>query len=81
MRTPVMGPSEIPVLHRPEWIKVRALGGATYKWRFGLMRSRALHTACFWTIPKGIDAVAKDELVGRSAEAMTRHTEVLRWVV
>lgn len=23
MRTPVIGAGEIPVLHRPEWIKVR----------------------------------------------------------
>ena len=33
MRTPFIRPSEIPVLHRPEWIQVRAPGGATYRGR------------------------------------------------
>ena len=46
MRTPVIRPSEIPVLPRPEWIKVRAPGGAAYERLFGLMRSKALHTVC-----------------------------------
>lgn len=46
MRAPVIRSSEIPVLPRPEWIKVRAPGGATYERVFGLMRSKALHTVC-----------------------------------
>lgn len=34
------------ILPWPEWIKVRAPGGATYERVFGLMRSKALHTVC-----------------------------------
>ena len=38
-----------PVQHRarkPEWLKVRAPGGANYLRRQGLMRSQGLHTVC-----------------------------------
>jgi len=64
MRTPVIGPSEIPVLRRPEWIQVRAPDGATYKRGFGPVRSGR--------------PSQRRTCRPHSAEAMTLHAEVLR---
>src|SRR4030043_692727 len=33
-------------LRRPDWIKVRAPSGETYRWLQGLMRKKELHTVC-----------------------------------
>jgi len=33
-------------MRRPDWIRVRAPGGDTYKWLQTLMRSKSLHTVC-----------------------------------
>ena len=45
-RDRVIPETEVRPLRRPDWIKVRAPSGETYRWLHGLMRKKELHTVC-----------------------------------
>jgi lipoic acid synthetase len=45
-RDRIIPPSDVRLLRRPEWIKVRAPAGENYERVLQLMRSKSLHTVC-----------------------------------